>query len=57
MKTDPEKPRYVSVPWTADRWQVTQQTVLKMIATQKLPAFKVGRHWRINRADVEALET
>lgn len=40
----------------AERWHVSDDTILTMFRRGKLPAFQVGRQWRIALEDVEAFE-
>lgn len=47
-------------PWTpdmlADRWGCSGETVRKLCATGRLPAFRVGVQWRIRPEVVEEYE-
>lgn len=49
------EPPLLTVPQVADEFQVTAQTIRNRIDQGVLPAIRVGRAFRINRADVDAL--
>jgi excisionase family DNA binding protein len=48
--TEPS-PRWWSIRGLADDWDVSQQTVRRLIKSGKLPAYRVGRQYRIRNAD------
>jgi excisionase family DNA binding protein len=50
----PEQP-LLTVPQVASELQVTAQTIRNWIAHGTLPAVRIGRAFRVRRADVEAL--
>jgi excisionase family DNA binding protein len=50
----PDSP-LLTVPQVADEFQVTSQTIRNWIDQGVLPAIRVGRAFRIERADVDAL--
>jgi putative molybdopterin biosynthesis protein len=43
----------LSVQETAERLGVSEQTVMRMIAAGTLPAYRIGRRWRIDQTDLE----
>jgi excisionase family DNA binding protein len=47
--------RLLTVPQVADEFQVTSQTVRNWIDAGTLPAIRMGRAFRLRRADVDAL--
>jgi excisionase family DNA binding protein len=47
--------RLLSVSQVADEFQVTTQTIRNWIDAGALPAAKVGRSYRVKRADVDEL--
>jgi len=49
----PQKRLYLTVPEISSRLEVTPMTIYKLIATGKLKAKKVVKHWRINPSDLE----
>ena len=44
----------LTVVETATLLKTTKQQVRKMIAQQLIPAWKIGREWRISKVDLEA---
>lgn len=47
--------RLLTVPQVADEFQVTSQTIRNWIDAGTLPAIRMGRAFRLRRADVDAL--
>jgi excisionase family DNA binding protein len=47
--------RLLTVPQVADEFQVTPQTIRNWIDAGTLPAIRMGRAFRLRRADVDAL--
>lgn len=45
-----------SVPQVADRWQVEKSTIYRMISSGKLPAFRVGKEFRVTDRAVREYE-
>ncbi|PKM77400.1 MAG: DNA-binding protein [Firmicutes bacterium HGW-Firmicutes-15] len=43
----------MTVSQVADYLQISEITTYKLIQEEKLPAFKVGRHWRVVKADLK----
>ena len=41
----------------AQRWQLHEVTLRRLLETGEIPGFKVGHQWRITAAVVEAIET
>lgn len=52
---DDELPPYLYGTEAADKLRVHPSTITAMIARGELRATKVGRRWRIPRADIEAM--
>jgi excisionase family DNA binding protein len=50
-----EPGQLLTVPQVASEFQVTAQTIRNWIAHGTLPAVRVGRAFRVRRADVDAL--
>ncbi len=44
----------LTIEEVADYFQVARYTVYRLLATKKLPAFKVGNQWRYSRVMVDA---
>ena len=51
---DPDRP--YSIAKIADRWDCSQQHVRKLIERGELPAFRIGRLFRVNASAVRAYE-
>lgn len=41
----------------AEMWNVHNRTVLRAIADGRLPAFRVGRDWRVKACEVTKIES
>ena len=50
MDNRDEPIRLLTVKETAELLQLTGRTVMRMVQRKELPAFKVGRQWRINES-------
>jgi excisionase family DNA binding protein len=50
---DDKKPEILTVEQAADYLGVSRVTVNKMLKAGKLPGAKIGRAWRIRRADLD----
>lgn len=51
----PSDATYLSVKEVAAFLRVDRKTIRRWIASDRLPATKLGRDWRIARADLKAL--
>jgi excisionase family DNA binding protein len=51
VQTVEATPRWWSIKGLADDWDVSQQTVRRLIKSGKLKAHRVGRQWRIRDTD------
>ena len=45
----------MTVSQVAEYLQLSEMTTYKLVQEGKLPAFKIGRHWRIKRDDLDEL--
>lgn len=45
-------PTLLTIPEVADRLRVNEKTVRRWIDSQELPAFKLGRQWRLSERDL-----
>ncbi len=46
--------------WLADlahRWQLSEETIRKMIVRGEIPAFRIGKQWRVTEETVKWIET
>jgi excisionase family DNA binding protein len=50
METDLEPLRFLTLEEAAVLLQVSKRTLHRMVQRSELPAFKVGRQWRINES-------
>ncbi len=49
----PDEPAFLTVEEIANRLRVHEDTVLRWIRTRRLKAYKIGRDYRIEKADFE----
>jgi excisionase family DNA binding protein len=47
---------FFTVPGLAKRWQISERTVLRLLAAKALPCLRIGRSVRISVEDVVAYE-
>jgi excisionase family DNA binding protein len=47
--------KILTVPEIAEYLKVSRTTVWRWCNEGRLPAFRIGRHWRIYRSDIERL--
>jgi excisionase family DNA binding protein len=45
----------LTVSQVADYLQLSEMTTYKLVQEGKIPAFKIGRSWRVKKGDLEAL--
>jgi excisionase family DNA binding protein len=45
----------LTVSQVADYLQLSEMTTYKLVQEGKIPAFKIGRSWRVKKDDLEAL--
>lgn len=56
QKSDPsELPQVLTVAEVATYLRVSQTTIWRWCGSGKLPAFRLGRSWRVRRTDLERL--
>lgn len=49
------KREIITVSQVAEFLQLSEMTTYKLIQEGTIPAFKIGRHWRIKREDLDEL--
>jgi excisionase family DNA binding protein len=49
------KREIMTVSQVAEFLQLSEMTTYKLVQEGKIPAFKIGRHWRIKREDLDEL--
>ncbi|AVR00390.1 DNA-binding protein [Oceanobacillus iheyensis] len=45
----------MTVSQVAEYLQLSEMTTYKLVQDGKIPAFKIGRHWRVKREDLNEL--
>ncbi|MGP4064033.1 helix-turn-helix domain-containing protein [Oceanobacillus sp. M65] len=45
----------MTVSQVAEYLQLSEMTTYKLVQDGKIPAFKIGRHWRVKRDDLDEL--
>ncbi|WHH60954.1 helix-turn-helix domain-containing protein [Petroclostridium sp. X23] len=44
----------LTVSQVAEYLQLSEMTTYKLVQEGKIPAFKIGRHWRVKKSDLNA---
>lgn len=44
----------LTVSQVAEYLQLSEMTTYKLVQEGKIPAFKIGRHWRVKKSDLDA---
>ena len=52
METDRDPLRFLTLQEAAELLQVPKRTLQSMVQRNELPAFKVGRQWRIQESEL-----
>ncbi|ALX48654.1 helix-turn-helix domain-containing protein [Lentibacillus amyloliquefaciens] len=50
-----ETKEIMTVSQVAEYLQLSEMTTYKLVQEGKIPAFKIGRHWRVKRDDLNEL--
>ncbi|GAB3055270.1 helix-turn-helix domain-containing protein [Virgibacillus ainsalahensis] len=50
-----ETKEIMTVSQVAEYLQLSEMTTYKLVQEGKVPAFKIGRHWRVKRDDLNEL--
>jgi excisionase family DNA binding protein len=45
----------MTIAQVAEYLQLSEMTTYKLVQEGKIPGFKIGRHWRIKRSDLDDL--
>lgn len=48
-----EYPEIMTVSQVAEYFQISEMTTYKLVQEGTIPAFKIGRHWRVKRDDLD----
>lgn len=52
MNNDNHENEIMTVSDVAEYLKISEMTTYKFVQDGKIPAFKVGRHWRVKRSDL-----
>ncbi len=55
MKNDYQDKEILTVTQVAEYLQLSEMTTYKLVQEGRIPAFKIGRHWRVKKRDLTAL--
>ncbi len=47
------EPEIMTISQVAKYLQISEMTTYKLVQEGKLPGFKIGRHWRVRRNDLD----
>lgn len=45
-------PEIMTITQVAEYFQISEMTTYKLVQQGKIPAFKIGRHWRVKKEDL-----
>ena len=54
MSSAASKAEIMTIREVAEYLKVNERTIYRLLAAQKLPAFKVGGAWRFRRTDIDS---
>jgi excisionase family DNA binding protein len=54
MEVTPMDQEIMTISQVAKYLQISDMTTYKLVQDGKIPAFKVGRHWRVKKEDLSA---
>ncbi|TDL31046.1 DNA-binding protein [Jeotgalibacillus sp. S-D1] len=49
------KHEIMTITQVSEYLQLSEMTTYKLVQTGKIPGFKIGRHWRVRRDDLDEL--
>jgi excisionase family DNA binding protein len=52
-KRKEDYPEIMTVNQVAEYFQISDMTTYKLVQEGTIPAFKIGRHWRVKRDDLD----
>ncbi|MBF0707946.1 excisionase family DNA-binding protein [Bacillus hwajinpoensis] len=55
MSQDNEHHDIMTISQVAKYFQISEMTTYKLVQDGKIPAFKIGSHWRIQKSDLTEL--
>ncbi len=53
IKSKADYPEIMTVNQVAEYFQISEMTTYKLVQDGSIPAFKIGRHWRVKRDDLD----
>lgn len=53
LKSKSNYPEIMTINQVAEYFQISEMTTYKLVQDGSIPAFKIGRHWRIKRDDLD----
>jgi len=55
MDTSFHDKEILTINQVAEYLQISEMTTYKLVQEGRIPAFKIGRHWRVKKADLSSL--
>ncbi|WP_347551127.1 helix-turn-helix domain-containing protein [Pseudalkalibacillus hwajinpoensis] len=55
MSQDNEHHDIMTISQVAKYFQISEMTTYKLVQDGKIPAFKIGSHWRVQKSDLTEL--
>lgn len=53
LKSKADYPDIMTINQVAEYFQISEMTTYKLVQEGSIPAFKIGRHWRVKRDDLD----
>ena len=53
LKSKADYPDIMTINQVAEYFQISEVTTYKLVQEGSIPAFKIGRHWRVKRDDLD----
>ncbi len=53
FKSKTDYPDIMTINQVAEYFQISEMTTYKLVQDGSIPAFKIGRHWRVKRDDLD----
>ncbi|PKM82930.1 MAG: DNA-binding protein [Firmicutes bacterium HGW-Firmicutes-14] len=53
FKYKSDYPEIMTINQVAEYFQISEMTTYKLVQEGSIPAFKIGRHWRVKRDDLD----
>lgn len=52
-KSKSDYPEIMTISQVAEYFQISEVTTYKLVQEGSIPGFKIGRHWRVKRDDLD----